>query len=232
MKSRSTAHFLRQTRRHTPTGQFPRPGKRQGSSLQHLRRFQGLLRPHGPRRHQRPYRFRTERHAFRRRFHEMVHAPDRRRRRHACRNSAGLSRVARLHSHAAAAAEMFYNHVKVGTPVVRRAISLATPCRHAVRSRSAVVRKQFERGLRGQFLEGLRDRSETKDAWRSFHLSTCASDKDRADRFLSLPPPGPAIPVVARAKSAPDVSRAPSAIACVPPRSPRRVARSTSERNA
>ena len=58
--------FVRQTRALYADRKFHDSGKRQGPSLQHLRRLQGFQRPHRPRRHQRAYRFRSERHPFRR----------------------------------------------------------------------------------------------------------------------------------------------------------------------
>ena len=59
----------------------------------------------------------AERDAFYRRGDEMVYAPNRRRSRHACGNSARLSGVAWLHSYAVPIGRLFYAHVKVGTPV-------------------------------------------------------------------------------------------------------------------
>ena len=82
-----------------------------------LRRFCGRFGPRCTRRRQRPDRFGSERNAFRRCADEMVPASDRRRGRNARRNFARLSRIAWLHPESSDGAKLFYDYVKVGTPV-------------------------------------------------------------------------------------------------------------------
>ena len=172
----------------TPTGSFHHPGKGQGPSLEPLRRLQRLQGPHRPRRHQRADRFGPERHAFRRGADEMVHAPDRRRRRHARRDSAGLSRIPWLHPHAGASRRALFFEGEGRNAGRRRAVEPLT----SRLNRSSRSPQHFQGGLRRQFFE------RRPVVWEIENCLTCVAAPSAASAmktvptgFSSVPPPGP-----------------------------------------
>ncbi len=195
-----TPDFLRQTGRHDADRQVFGDGKGQGSSLQRLRRFRRSLRTHGSRRHQRRIDSAPS-------GTHYVGAPMKWFMR-LTGEGVGMH-VGILPGYPAShgcirmpsqSAEMFYNRVKVGTPVVVDAVIWRWRLSRSELSREQALPQQFQRGLRRELLETSRGRSGKDGAAPASRRRRGERDKDVPTGFSAEPPPGPAMPVVARAK--------------------------------